>query len=92
MKYTITVPIYDETTIETTISCRWDAKFETLASKIIHAVHPLVKDMIPVIKYRYTKPNIYTNGCFPQMWIECNNCNPIVDIFVKREDGKGVFY
>ena len=92
MNYKITVPIYDEQVIETTVSCKSNAKFDTHARKIIDTVHPLVKDIIPVNKYRYTRPNIWTNGCFPSMWIECNSSNPIVDIFVKREDGLGIFY
>ncbi len=90
MKYEITVPITEDKVINKTISVRWDAKFETLANRVIEAINTSVRELVNVEKYWYEKPNIWTNGCFPKMWISTDN--GIIDVFVKREDGCGVFY
>ena len=91
MLYKITIPIYEEDVIETTVSVSNLAKFKTLADRIGQEVYRVCKGVIPIKTIKYEKPNIYTNGCFPAMWIECNNVNPIVDVFVEREDGLKVF-
>ena len=90
MKYEITVPITEDKVINKTISVRWDAKYETLTNRIIETINSSVRELVNVTKYEYEKPNLWTNGCFPKIWI-CTD-NGIIDVFVKREDGMWIFY
>lgn len=85
MRYNVSAFIND-TEYNYTVSCRWDAKTETLFKKCVSAVHrDLSKTGIlpEKVRYSYDLPNVWRNGAIGALWIEKPFCN----ITVVRADG-----
>lgn len=84
MKYNVSA-FYGDKEYNAVVSCRWDAKIETLYRKCARAV----ADVLPagVINkntvYRGEKPNIWINGGVGAIWFE----NPFINISIIRSDG-----
>ena len=85
MKYNISACV-NNTEYNYTVSCRWDAKTETLFRKCASVVHADLarRGILPdVVSFNYELPNVWTNGAVGAVWFSAPYCN----ISIVRDDG-----
>lgn len=85
MKYNVT-SYYNDREFTANVSCRSNAKIETLYAKCMDAIaRELFKAnaFTKAVKWKGEKPNVWINGCVGAVWFE----DPFINVQITSENG-----
>ena len=86
MKYTVTAFVTEDDEVSVEVSVRGNAKTETVFRKCMNEIgRKLIKRGVLGVdaKYRYEKPNVWTNGAVGAAWF----CSPFIYVVIQEENG-----
>lgn len=86
VKYTVTAVFAEDNEVSVDVSVRLDARLDTVFRKCINTLgSELVKKGLlpPNAKYKYEKPNVWTNGAIGAAWF----CDPFANVTIQQENG-----
>lgn len=86
MKYTVTAIVAEDDEVSVEVSVRRGAKTETVFRKCMNGIgRKLIERGIlkEGAKFRYDKPNVWTNGAVGAAWF----CSPFIYVTIQEENG-----